>query len=73
MGALSSLSSLMIVVAPLLGAPLFAQVTHLEHSDWHVGARFFLSALLQAASLFFAQRHFAKRPVVAVDLPAPLA
>ena len=72
MGALSSLSSLMIVVAPLLGAPLFAQVTHLDHTDWRVGAPFFLSALLQAGALFFAQRHFAKRPVVAAAVTAPL-
>ncbi|MGH6622724.1 MAG: TCR/Tet family MFS transporter [Burkholderiaceae bacterium] len=59
MGALSSLGSLMAVIAPLLGAPLLAAVSHLPASDWRVGAPFFMSALLQAIALALAARHFA--------------
>lgn len=59
MGALSSLSSLMAVIAPLLGAPLLAAVSHLPAGDWRIGAPFFMSALLQAIALALAARYFA--------------
>jgi DHA1 family tetracycline resistance protein-like MFS transporter len=72
MGSLSSLASLMAVVAPLLGAPLLAEATHLPAGDWRIGAPFFLSAALQAVALVLAVRHFrrhAPAPHVAVDRP----
>jgi len=61
MGALNSINSIMFVVAPSIGTPLLAQVSHLAPSDWRVGATFFVSALLQAAALALARRHFALR------------
>jgi DHA1 family tetracycline resistance protein-like MFS transporter len=62
MGALSSLASLVAVIAPLAGAPLLAEVSHYPASDWKMGAPFFLSALLSAAALLFAATHFARHP-----------
>lgn len=41
MGAVTSLNSLMAVLAPVLGAPLLAVVSHLPPSDWRMGAPFF--------------------------------
>ena len=64
MGSLSSLASLMAVIAPLLGAPLLAEVSHLPAGDWRIGAPFFLSAALQAAALVLAMIHFRRRPRV---------
>jgi MFS transporter, DHA1 family, tetracycline resistance protein len=58
MGSLSSLGSLMAVVAPMIGAPLLAEVSHLPAGDWRIGAPFFLSAALQVAALALAVRHF---------------
>jgi DHA1 family tetracycline resistance protein-like MFS transporter len=72
MGSLSSLGSLTAVVAPLLGAPLLAEVSHLPAGDWRIGAPFFLSAALQACALALATWHFARqrRPAAHV-LPTP--
>jgi DHA1 family tetracycline resistance protein-like MFS transporter len=61
MGTLSSLASLMAVIAPILGNSALAQVTFLPQSDWRVGAPFFLSSALQALALLIAWRHFAVR------------
>ena len=58
MGSLSSLASLMAVIAPMMGAPLLAEVSHLPAGDWRIGAPFFLSAALQAAALALAVLHF---------------
>jgi DHA1 family tetracycline resistance protein-like MFS transporter len=63
MGALNSIQSIMFVIAPAIGTPLLAQVSHLPASDWKVGATFFVSAALQAAALVVARRHFAFRRV----------
>ncbi|TMH74898.1 MAG: TCR/Tet family MFS transporter [Betaproteobacteria bacterium] len=59
MGTLSSLGSLMGVIAPIIGNSVLAQVTFLPASDWRVGAPFFLSSALQALALAIAWRHFA--------------
>jgi DHA1 family tetracycline resistance protein-like MFS transporter len=63
MGALSSLASLMAVIAPLLGAPLLAEVSHLPSGDWRIGAPFFLSAALQLVALMLAVWHFRRHPL----------
>ena len=59
MGALNSIQSIMFVVAPAIGTPVLAQVSHLPPSDWKVGVTFFVSAALQAVALVVARRHFA--------------
>ncbi len=57
MGAVSSLNGLMAVVAPLLGAPMLAIVSHYPQGDWRIGAPFYFCALLQVASLALAVLH----------------
>jgi len=58
MGAVASLTSLMAVVGPVLGAPLMGAVSHLPPTDWRVGAPFFFCALVQVISMSIALRHF---------------
>jgi DHA1 family tetracycline resistance protein-like MFS transporter len=60
MGAVASLNSVMAVTAPVLGAGLLGLVAELPRGDWRIGAPFYFCALLQATSLFFAWRHFAR-------------
>jgi MFS transporter, DHA1 family, tetracycline resistance protein len=59
MGTLSSLSSLMGVIAPVVGTAVLGQVTFLPASDWRVGAPFFVASSLQAFAFLIAWRHFA--------------
>lgn len=67
MGAVSSLNSLMAVMAPMLGAPLLATVSHLPSHDWRLGAPFYFSALLQTVAAFFAMRYFSTHSTSAPD------
>jgi DHA1 family tetracycline resistance protein-like MFS transporter len=68
MGAVGSLNSMMAVIAPAIGAPLLATVSHLPHGDWRIGAPFYFCALLQAVSTVIALKHFnrARRKRVAL-------
>lgn len=61
MGSLSSLNALMVVIAPLVGTPLLATVSHLPPDDWRIGAPFFLSAVLSVLALALAVWHFLKQ------------
>lgn len=58
MGAISSVNSLMAVLAPVVGAPLLGVVADLPRGDWRIGAPFYLCAALQAAGLLLAYLHF---------------
>jgi len=71
MGAVSSLQSLMAVVAPVLAAPLLGTVSHLPRGDWRIGAPFYFCALVQFAALVLAWLHFsaARRARVAAATP----
>ena len=60
MGAVSSLSSLMAVLGPVIGAPLMGAVSHLPTTDWRVGAPMFFCAALQLCSMVVAARHFSR-------------
>jgi MFS transporter, DHA1 family, tetracycline resistance protein len=62
LGAVGGLNSLMSVLAPLLGAPLLASVSHLPPGDWRLGAPFYFCAVLQATALGLAVAHFRKKP-----------
>lgn len=62
-GAVSSLDSLMAVVAPVLGAALLGMVSHFPKGDWRIGAPFYFCATLQAAALVLAIGHFRRHPV----------
>ena len=61
LGAVASLNSMMAVLAPMFGAPLLGIVSHLPKGDWRIGAPFYFCALLQAAALYLAQRHFRRQ------------
>ncbi len=63
MGALTSINSIMFVLAPLIGTPLLARVSSLPPSDWRVGATFFVSAALQAVAFWVTRRYFSLRPI----------
>ena len=58
LGAVGGLNSLMAVLAPVLGAPLLASVSHLPRGDWRIGAPFYFCAALQLGSLLLAITHF---------------
>jgi MFS transporter, DHA1 family, tetracycline resistance protein len=60
MGSVASLTSLMAVLGPVVGAPLMGAVSHLPPTDWRVGAPFYFCAALQLASMLFAARHFSR-------------
>jgi DHA1 family tetracycline resistance protein-like MFS transporter len=58
MGSVSSLNSLMAVVAPVIGAPMLGIVSHYPQGDWHIGLPFYLCAALQGVALVLAVLHF---------------
>ena len=70
MGAVSSLSSLTAVVAPMLSAPLLAVVSHYPQGDWRIGMPLFFCAVLMALALAMAVLHFRKTARAAVVAPA---
>jgi len=61
MGSLSSLASLAVVIAPLIGNSVLAQVSSLPPSDWRLGAPFLVAAFLQMVALLIGWRHFYAR------------
>jgi len=61
MGTLSSLSSLMGVIAPALGPWVLGRVSFLPPSDWRVGAPLFLCSSLQALAFVIAFVDFSAR------------
>jgi len=63
MGSLQSLSSLSIVIAPVIATQLLAEVSHYPQGDWRMGVVFYLSAFLQLIAVFLAWRFFATRGV----------
>ena len=67
LGAVGGLNSLMSVLAPLLGAPLLALVSHLPPGDWRLGAPLFFCAALQAAALALAIGHFRRERAAAAS------
>ena len=58
MGAVSSLNSLMAVIAPVIGAPLLGMVSHLPRGDWRIGAPLYFCSALLLAGLLLAWSHF---------------
>lgn len=60
-GSLNALTSLMTILAPLIGTPLLGQVAHLPPHDWRIGITFFVSTALQLSALtltiWHARRH----------------
>lgn len=71
MGSLQSLSSLSIVVAPLVSSQILAEVSHLSMADWRVGSPFYLAAALQFAGWLLAWRYFARHGVPTLKVKQP--
>lgn len=58
MGSLQSISSIGIIVMPLVGTSILGTASHLPAHDWRIGATFFLCAAMQAAAIAVARRYF---------------
>ena len=65
MGSLQSISSLAVVVTPLIGTSILGAVSHLPPDDWRIGSSFFLSAAMQALAVLVALRWFRRRHLTA--------
>jgi DHA1 family tetracycline resistance protein-like MFS transporter len=63
MGSLQSVSSIGLIVMPLIGAQLLRVASHLPPLDWRMGGPFFLCAAMQAAALLVAHRYFRRRGI----------
>ncbi len=65
MGSLQSISSIAIILMPLLGTAILGAVSTLPAHDWRIGSTFFVCAGMQALAVLVARRYFAThRPVV---------
>ena len=60
MGSMQSLSSLSVVIAPLVGTQILAMVSQLPAADWRTGASFYLAASFQFLAWLLAWRYFVK-------------
>jgi DHA1 family tetracycline resistance protein-like MFS transporter len=70
LGAVSSINSLMAVLAPLVGAPLLAVVSHLPPGDWRIGLPYYVCAVLQGAAAAIAIWHFSRHRTSSIAAPA---
>ena len=65
MGAVTSLTSLMAVFAPVIGLELLRWVSHLPAGHWLIGLPFFTCAALQLIAVLLAARFFrSRRPLL---------
>ena len=58
MGSLQSISSLGIIIMPLLGSVILGEVSHLPANDWRIGSTFFVCAIMQTLGMIVAWRYF---------------
>ena len=72
MGSLQSISSVGLVIMPLVGTVLLGAASHLPPQDWRVGGPFFLCAAMLAAALLVA-RHYFRRHGLATTTTAEQA
>lgn len=68
LGAVSSLNSLMAVVAPLVGAGLLALVSHAPQGDVRLGLPLFVGGLIQFLALGLAVWHFQRQRALAAGI-----
>ncbi|PTQ89011.1 TCR/Tet family MFS transporter [Agitococcus lubricus] len=57
-GALNAINSIMIIIAPLIGTFLLAQISHLDADNWLMGITFFVCAGLHLLGAILTWRHF---------------
>lgn len=65
LGAVSSVNSLMAVLAPVAGAGMLTLVSHAPPGDVRLGLPFFVAGLIQLAALSLAVRHFQRQRALA--------
>jgi DHA1 family tetracycline resistance protein-like MFS transporter len=58
MGSLQSISSLGVIITPILGTAILASVSHLPKGDWRMGSHFLLCAAMQALAILVARHYF---------------
>jgi DHA1 family tetracycline resistance protein-like MFS transporter len=73
MGAVSSLNSLMAVLAPVVSLESLRWVSHLPEGSVWIGLPFFLSAALMGIALFVTLQFFRSHPAHAAPTGAPQA
>ena len=61
MGSLQSISSLGLVIMPLVGTLILGAVSHLPPDDWRIGSSFYMCAGMQALAIGIAWRVFQGR------------
>ncbi|MBV7534284.1 TCR/Tet family MFS transporter [Duganella sp. sic0402] len=60
MGSLQSISSVGVIIMPLLGSAILGEVSHLASDDWRVGSTFYLCAAMQTIAIVVARNYFRK-------------
>jgi len=65
MGSLQSISSLGIIVMPLVGTAILGAVSRLPAQDWRIGSTFFVCAAMQAVAIVAARRYFTSHHLAA--------
>ena len=58
MGSLQSISSLGVIITPIIGTAILATVSHLPPGDWRIGSHFLLCAGMQTVAILVAWRYF---------------
>ena len=71
MGSVSSLNSLMAVLAPVIGLELLRWVSHRPPGDWLIGLPYFVCAALQLAAMVVAVRFFRRHRETPSTEPPP--
>jgi len=70
LGAVSSVNSMMSVLAPAAGTGLLALVSSAPRGDIRLGLPFFVSSLIQFTALGLAVWHFQRQRVLAAGIPS---
>jgi DHA1 family tetracycline resistance protein-like MFS transporter len=65
MGSLQSISSVGIILMPLLGSAILGAASHLPAHDWRIGGTFFVCSAMQAMAIAVAWRYFSAHRLVA--------
>jgi MFS transporter, DHA1 family, tetracycline resistance protein len=71
MGSLQSISSLAVIVAPMLGASLLGVVSHYPAGDFRIGSVFFLCAALNFIAVYIAWRYFKSHAIFSTPYIKP--
>lgn len=62
MGSLQGLSSLAVIIAPIIGTTILAKASHYPQGDFRIGSVFFLCSALSLVAVYMAWRYFKTHP-----------